>query len=136
MTVQVASRVHAVRGSETSASRRRAQELAARGERVINLAAGELSDAPPPVVRRALAHFAWEQTTNLYTETAGIRPLREALANRIDARLGSGYGADEVVVTCGAKQAAYLAALSLFGEGDDVLLIGSNVFNLAALIGD
>ena len=121
--MQLATRLRSVRGSATSGARRRAQQLAAAGTGVINLAAGELPDPPPPVVLRALAGAATAGGTNLYAATSGVTELRAALARRIAPRLGgTDLPADQVLITCGAKQALYLAAMVLFGTGDDVLL--------------
>ncbi len=57
-----------------------------------------------------------------YTETAGIKELREAIADYLNNRYGSDVKSDEVIVTTGAKTAIFLAIASFIEPGDEVII--------------
>ena len=117
----LASRLSRVQESATLEVSRRAAALRARGVAVIDLGVGEPDfDSPPAVV--AAAERALEQGFTRYTNAAGTPELRRGLAERFQKRHGAPWGADQVVVTVGAKAALFELALALFERGDEVLL--------------
>ncbi len=117
----LASRLSRVQESATLEVSRRAAALRARGVAVIDLGVGEPDfDSPPAVV--AAAERALEQGFTRYTNAAGTPELRRGLAERYQKRHGAPWGADQVVVTVGAKAALFELALALFERGDEVLL--------------
>ncbi len=117
----LASRLSRVQESATLEVSRRAAALRARGVAVIDLGVGEPDfDSPPAVV--AAAERALEQGFTRYTNAAGTPELRRGLAERYQKRHGAPWGADQVVVTVGAKAALFEVALALFERGDEVLL--------------
>jgi aspartate aminotransferase len=97
-----------------------AERLRRQGIDVVDLGAGE-PDFPTPAHVTAAAHAALDKNFTKYTANMGIADLREAVAARYLADYGVHYGADEVIMTAGGKQALYNAALSLFGPGDEVI---------------
>ena len=117
----LAERIKTLVGSQTSGMRSRARHLRDLGVPVINLAAGELDGDTSPLVKAA-AHEAVVSGRNQYTETMGLHPLRERLAERATHRTGVTYTADEVGVTAGAKQGLFNAAMVLFQPGDEVMI--------------
>jgi aspartate aminotransferase len=117
----LAERARAIVGSQTSGMRSRARRLRERGVRVINFAAGELDGDTSPLVKAA-ACKAVSDGRNQYTETMGLHPLRERLAERATKRTGVAYTADEVGVTAGAKQGLLNTAMVLFQPGDEVII--------------
>jgi aspartate aminotransferase len=52
----------------------------------------------------------------------GMKQLRERIAEQVSKRCGTQYGADEIAVTAGAKQALYNTAMVLFNPGDEVVI--------------
>jgi aspartate aminotransferase len=98
-----------------------AARLKREGFDVVDLGAGE-PDFPTPPHIVAAAHAALDAQFTKYTPNMGIADLREAVASRYRADYGVEYGADEVIITAGGKQALYHAALALFGPGDEVLV--------------
>jgi aspartate aminotransferase len=108
-------------GSQTSGMRSRARRLHERGVRVINFAAGELDRDTSPLIKEA-ARKAVDAGKTQYTDTMGLRALREQLAHRAAQKTGADYTADEVGVTAGAKQGLLNAALVLFQPGDEVII--------------
>ena len=99
-----------------AAARRRAA-----GELVWDLAAGQPSTAAPLPVRRA-AHAALDSHILGYTESTGIRPLREAIARHYRDRYALALDADNVVVTTGSSGGFLLAFLAAFDVGSRVAL--------------
>lgn len=57
-----------------------------------------------------------------YTHSAGIEPLRAAIAEKLRVENGLDYGVDEIIVTSGAQEAVMLCMLALIDPGDEVLL--------------
>ncbi|MDP4179758.1 MAG: PLP-dependent aminotransferase family protein [Bacillota bacterium] len=56
-----------------------------------------------------------------YTTTEGFAPLREWIAQRMNKGLGTGFEADEILLTHGSQQALDLSGKVFLNEGDVVL---------------
>jgi aspartate aminotransferase len=84
----------------------------------INLGLGEPDLPTPDVIRRAAVKAIVEEQ-NGYTSHAGLKSLREKIANDYPHL---GQNPDRVIVTAGSQEALYLALLALIDEGDEVLL--------------
>lgn len=97
-----------------------AEKLRREGVDVVDLGAGE-PDFPTPAHVVAAAHAALDKGRTKYTSNVGIQDLRQAVATRYQLDYGVSYGADEVIITAGGKQALFHAAMALFGEGDEVI---------------
>jgi aspartate aminotransferase len=87
----------------------------------INFAAGELDGDASDLMKTA-AKLAIDEGCNKYTPTLGTKRLRERVAELVSTRCGVPYGADEIGVTAGAKQALYNSAMVLFNAGDEVII--------------
>lgn len=88
---------------------------------VLVLAAGQPSTpAPAPVLRATKAAIDSELLG--YTETFGILPLREAIAEHHRDTYGYQVEADDVVVTTGSSGAFTLIFLAAFDPGDTVVV--------------
>lgn len=87
----------------------------------IHLEMGE-PDFPTPTNVVEAAHRAGLAGVTKYTPNAGIRELREALADKISTRNGVEAAADRVVVTPGAIAAIFSSFLALCDPGDQVLI--------------
>ena len=110
-----------LRDSATIAVSARAKAMRASGLSVIDLGAGE-PDQPTPAYVMEGAHRALDAGATRYTAVEGIAPLRERIAARATALHGKPVGANQVVVSCGTKQALFNACFSIFGQGDEVLV--------------
>ncbi len=119
--MRFASRASRVAGSATLAVLKAASALRARGIDVVDFGPGEPDFPTPAFVKRA-AIDAIEGDFTKYTDSAGIAPLREAIAARYRTEWNAPYSASDVIVTAGGKQALHTACLALFEEGDDVLV--------------
>ena len=101
--------------------RNRARKLRAEGVHVVNFAAGELDHDTSPHIKQAVRD-ALDAGHTQYTDTLGIGPLRESLADRISRKTAVAYTVEEVGFTAGAKQALFSAAMAVFEEGDEVII--------------
>ncbi|BBB89888.1 MAG TPA: phosphoenolpyruvate mutase [Methylomusa anaerophila] len=117
----LAARNQLITESHTAAMRIKAQKLKEQGIPVVNFAAGELDIDTSEAIKTA-AQNAIAQGYNKYTETLGIKKLREGIAAKITRETGVVYTAAEVGITVGAKQALYNSAMVLFESGDEVII--------------
>lgn len=127
----VSANIASLRESATIAVSARAKTLRAAGRPIIDLGAGE-PDFPTPAYVMEAAHRALDAGATRYTQVEGIRPLREAIAERANRSRSIDEGAppisspdvdpDDVIVTAGTKQALFNACFSIFSPGDEVLV--------------
>ena len=98
----------------------RARALEAQGRDVIHLEIGEPDfDTPSNIVEAAIEALRRGETH--YTPSAGILPLREAIAEEVGRMRGITVSPDEVVVTPGAKPIIFFSLLALAEPGDEVI---------------
>jgi aspartate/methionine/tyrosine aminotransferase len=97
-------------------------ELRARGREVITLCAGEPSQGAPSDVRRRAAELMTDHTRLGYTETFGIRPLREQIASHYERWYGLAVDPAQICLTTGSSGAFLLAFLAGFDPGARVAL--------------
>jgi aspartate aminotransferase len=111
------------RPSPTLAITAKAKALAAAGADVIQFAAGEPDfNTPEPICEAAKA--AIDRGFTKYTVTTGIVELKEAISKKLLGDNGLRYAPDQIVVTCGAKQALYNSLWILIEPGDEVIVFG------------
>jgi aspartate/methionine/tyrosine aminotransferase len=84
----------------------------------INLGLGEPDLPTPDVIRREAARVITEEQ-NGYTTHAGLRALRERVANDYP---GLSLTPEQVITTAGSQEALYLALMTIVDHGDEVLL--------------
>jgi len=107
--------------SKTVAVTDKAAELRASGKQIISLSVGEPDVLPAPAVMAA-AHKALDAGQVKYTECAGLKPLREAVADYLRANKGLDYQPGQIVCSNGGKQCLLQAMLSLCDPGDEVVV--------------
>jgi methionine aminotransferase len=67
---------------------------------------------------------AMKHGLNQYPPMAGIAPLRQVVAEKIDALYGARYDwNEEITITAGATQAIFTALLAIVRPGDEVIVI-------------
>ena len=99
----------------------RGMALAREGHDVIQLGVGEPDfDAPEAAVRAAQEALARGDTH--YTDSRGLRPLREAIAMDSERRRGVATDPDHIVVTMGTSPAILMSLQALIDPGDEVLI--------------
>jgi aspartate aminotransferase len=98
----------------------RAKALERQGQNIIHLEIGEPDFDTPQNVIEAGAR-ALRQGATHYTPSAGIEPLKEAIAADQSSRKGLTVAPANVVVTPGGKPIMFYLMLALLDEGDEVI---------------
>jgi len=98
----------------------KAAELERQGRDIVNLGIGQPDFKTAPHIVEA-AVKALRDGEHGYTDATGVSPLREAVAEDLDRRLGVDVPPDLVMITPGGKVAMFMAIL-MFGEpGADIV---------------
>ncbi|WP_076865950.1 pyridoxal phosphate-dependent aminotransferase [Bradyrhizobium mercantei] len=118
----LAQRIALLPDSGTAAARATTDAASAAGHQIIDLAAGEVIIEPPSSVREG-AIAAIKAGTNRYTDSIGLPLLRTAIAEKLSAQTGVDWNTDNIVITAGAKQGLFDAALAVLDPGDEVIII-------------
>ena len=121
MTIPLAARMDAVAPSATKSMTARARKLRDAGRDIITLSQGEPDFDTPANIREAGIAAIRDGHTR-YTATAGVAALREAVAAKLKRDSDLDYGADAIVVGCGAKQVIFNALLATLNPGDEVVI--------------
>lgn len=120
--MKLSERIKRLKPSATLAVDAKAKAMRAKGIDVINLSAGEPDFDTPEHIRKA-AKEALDCGFTRYLPAVGLPELREAVCFRLKEDYGLDYRPEEVVITCGAKQAIYNLAQALLDIGDEVLIL-------------
>lgn len=89
----------------------------------VNLGQGFPDFDCDPLLRQAVAD-AMQAGHNQYPPMAGVAPLREAVAGKLQALYGRLYDAQaEITITAGATQAIITAVLAVVRPGDEVIVL-------------
>jgi aspartate/methionine/tyrosine aminotransferase len=98
----------------------KARALEAQGREIIHLEIGEPDfDTPAHIVEAGIQALRDGETS--YTPSAGIPPLREAIARHVSQANGVEIQPQQVVVTPGAKPIMFFVILSLLDAGDEAI---------------
>lgn len=119
--MKLSQRVRQLAPSATLAITAKAQALKNQGLDVVSFGAGEPDfNTPDHVIEAAIA--AMRQGHTKYTETAGIRELREAIAHKLLQDNQLSYSPEQITVANGAKNVLYNLFQVLLDPGDEVLI--------------
>lgn len=117
----VADRIMKMNTSVTVALYDKIYEMRASGIDIAPFNAGEPDfDSPKEVIDQCIAALTTGKTH--YAKTAGIEPLRKAIAEKLLKDNYAKYDSSQIVVTVGAKQALFNAVMALCNPGDEVIL--------------
>lgn len=119
--MRLAARLGSIAPSATVAMTARAKAMVAAGVDVVGLSAGEPDFAPPDLVQDATI-AALRAGHVGYTSVGGLPALREAAARWFSRLYGLPFGAAEIAVTVGGKEALALAFQALLDPGDEVIV--------------
>jgi len=117
----VAERLKRIQPSQTIAMRQRSQALKAEGKDVLAISSGEPDFDTPRHIRDA-AIAAIERGETRYTDIAGTRALRRAVAEKFKRDNGIDYAPEEIIVSTGGKQVVYDAMVATLNPGDEVII--------------
>ena len=116
-----AARLASVKPSPSMAAKALVERLRAAGRTIVDFTIGEPDFATPPhIVAAGVQALAGGQTR--YTASAGIAPLRGAIAAKLARENGLAYTPEQVVVGIGAKHVIYNALAATLNEGDEVIV--------------
>ncbi|HEY8614013.1 MAG TPA: pyridoxal phosphate-dependent aminotransferase [Roseomonas sp.] len=119
--IVLAQRLKAVAPSASNVMSARAREMAAAGQKVISLAAGE-PDFPTPDHAIAAAHAAALSGDTKYPPVEGTKALKAAIQRKFKRDNRLDYALDEILVGNGAKQIIFDAMLATLDPGDEVVI--------------
>jgi len=117
----LAERVKRVKPSATLAITAKAKAMRSQGIDVISFGAGEPDFDTPSHIKDEAVKALREGFTK-YTPATGIDELKEAICEKLLRENHLAYNKEEVIVTCGGKQALYNLAMALFDPGDEVII--------------
>lgn len=117
----IATRLGNLKGNPTFGVAARAAQRRAEGHDVISLSLGEPDFETPEHVKRA-AITALSNGATKYTAVAGTNSLRKAIVDKLRSQNGLEYGADEILVSCGAKHSVFNLLHAVIEEGDEVII--------------
>jgi len=121
VSLPVSERMAVVKPSPTGAVLSLATKLRAEGRDIISLGTGEPDFDTPTHIREA-AIEAINSGQTRYTPTDGTADLKKAIQGKFARENQLDYGASQIVVTCGAKQALFNLCLALLGPGDEAII--------------
>lgn len=120
--IKLADRISRVEPSPTLAITAKANAMKAEGIDIVSFGAGEPDfDTPQEIIEAAKS--ALDRGLTRYTPSAGIAPLRAAIAKDY-ARRGRDVKPNEVIISTGGKHALYNATQVIFQAGDKVIVPG------------
>ncbi len=117
----VSDRINRIELSATLAVVNEAAQLRAKGADLVDFGAGEPHFTTPRHIKDA-AIAAIENNFTKYTAVAGIKELRQAIADRHREDLHSNYSPTECIASTGGKLALFNAIQTLVDHGDEVII--------------
>lgn len=120
--MKLSQRVQQLEESATLAVSAKAAAMKKEGIDVVGFGAGEPDFPTPENIRNACKKALDAGFTRYATPASGILAAKEAACSKLKRENGLDYKPSQVLVTVGGKEALYLASMSLFEEGDEVIL--------------
>ncbi len=121
-SARLARHAAALRPGVFAALEERLARAAREGNTLVPFHIGDTHLAPPAAARAAL--LLADPALHRYGPTAGLAPLREALAGYVESRRGvPAVTPSEILVGAGGTHALHCVARVLFDPGDEVLLL-------------
>jgi len=117
----IAERLDRISQSQTIAISTKARALKAQGRDVISLSAGEPDFDTPQNVKDA-AIRAIQAGDTKYTDVAGTKALRQAVADKFKRDSGLDYTSEEIIISTGGKQVIFNAMVATMNAGDEAII--------------
>jgi len=117
----IAERLDRISPSQTIAISTKARALKAQGRDIISLSAGEPDFDTPQNVKDA-AIRAIQAGDTKYTDVAGTKALRQAVADKFKRDSGLDYTPEEIIVSTGGKQVIFNAMVATMNAGDEAII--------------
>lgn len=120
--MKLSKRVTALAESATLAVSAKAARMKADGVDVVSFGAGEPDFDTPPHIRQAAIDALNAGQTRYPNPASGLAPARKAVCESLARDAGLRYRPEQVIITSGGKDAAYLAFHALLDSGDEVVI--------------
>lgn len=117
----LSNRIQEIGFSPTLRINAKAQAMRAEGLDIIDLSVGE-PDFPSPENVKDAGIEAIEKNQTKYTANAGMPQLKDAIIRRIHNDHGVTYERDELIISSGAKNSLYNAAMAVFNNGEEAII--------------
>ena len=130
----LSDRVKNMAESATLAMAAKAREYKSRGINVISLSLGEPDFKTPKHIQEGAKAAIDEGKYFGYPPVNGYADLRQAISDKFKNENGLAYGADQVVVSNGAKQSIANIFQAIINEGDEVIVFAPFWVSYSALI--
>ena len=117
----ISQRASSINPSLTLGVTATAKKMRKEGKDVVSFGAGE-PDFPTPTNIKTAAIKAINEDFTYYTPTAGIEPLRNAIADKLRNFNNISYEPDQTIVSCGGKHSLYNIMQVMLDPKDEVLL--------------
>jgi len=118
---KISIRAKTIKPSSTLAINKKATELAASGEKIINLSVGEPDFDTPDFIKNSAIESIKEGFTK-YTDSSGILQLRQAICNKFSRDNKLYYEPEQIVVSCEAKHSLFNVLLAICDTGDEIII--------------
>lgn len=119
---RLSEKIAGIAPSATIEISNKAKKLQAQGIDIVSLSIGEPDFDTPAHIRDACI-AALDRGETHYTASNGIPELNAAIAAKIRKENGFSCSPEEVIVTCGAKDAIYEAMEAVLNTGDEVIVL-------------
>ena len=119
--MKTSERISRIKPSATLVITARAKRLKREGKDVMSFGAGEPDFNTPEHICEA-ARRAMADGHTKYTPSDGIPELKEAVADVTKKDFGCDAKSENVIITCGGKQALYNLCLATLNPGDEVII--------------
>jgi aspartate aminotransferase len=120
--MDISNRFNRISPSMTLQLSKKANDLKECGEDVISLTVGEPYFDTPQNVKNA-AKKAIDDGFTKYTNTDGIRELKEAVRDKFFLENNISYRLDEITISSGAKQVLYNLFMASLNSKDEVIIL-------------
>jgi len=121
MTIALSQRAQRLATSASMAAQARVVQLQAEGRQILDFTIGE-PDLDTPAHILAAAQAAMQRGDTHYTASAGIAPLRAAIAEKISVDTALPFDASQIALGAGAKQLIAEALAATLEAGDEVII--------------
>jgi aspartate/methionine/tyrosine aminotransferase len=96
---------------------------------LLDMSQGAPNYPTAPAIAEHIAKTALAPDGNMYTARAGLKKLRQLVANELSVAYGGAITYDQVLITAGCNQAFCIAVSALADSGDEVILSVPYYFN-------
>jgi len=119
---ELSGKIAGIAPSATMAISNEAKKMQAAGIDVISLSIGEPDFDTPEHIKEACIDALRRGETH-YAPSNGLPELNQAIASKIERENHFPCRKEDVIVTCGAKDAIYEAMEAVLGQGDEAIIL-------------